>query len=529
MIDGEPNASDDPGKQAIGLSAELECLPEPLRFGVMGNDGRIDWTARTEPIAADARPGGQPVQGWTTGAAYREHLEQEGQLRADIIQRQVSDYEKRLELAKLKVIAGALGVPLGELTQRDKTFQLNKARQRAQLFRRIAAGFVILALLALAGAGVAWWQRARARAAQKEAERQTAIARTERDRALKQVYLNTVRSAAEHIEAGEYARGRQLLLSCPTELRAWEWWYLVARCGPGPMPLSELSNLEEPSLAKAAGTLRSQLDEMAQNTAGNEYDPRRVVPPQPANAVANQLILSYQISGAKNGTSWDAWRGGDPSGSVLLNSFYTGFGGLRIAAILLGPQNSVCWKAEVSQDRSPARMAGGDPVLESGDHIAFLRERYIVGEPMVQPSPGPLAPDSASAKEEATWPDNPPTPSRAARIRFRAAKPSSVRISPDGDDRATRFWDPNERNRRLEPVEIDTESGQVSVSTTDRFSDLIPFWELEKLQAQPSPAALAAVLKERESLPSEFERDSQIVRAQAGAAGPGTFDHMGSG
>ncbi|HXE43105.1 MAG TPA: toll/interleukin-1 receptor domain-containing protein, partial [Candidatus Baltobacteraceae bacterium] len=69
MIEGEPNASG-------GTAKELECLPEPLRFGVPREDGTIDWTARvTDPILADTRPEGKPLQGWTTGAAYREKLE----------------------------------------------------------------------------------------------------------------------------------------------------------------------------------------------------------------------------------------------------------------------------------------------------------------------------------------------------------------------------------------------------------------------------------------------------------------------
>ena len=63
MIDGEPNASDDPEK-LVRLGADAECFPEPLRFGVPDDvGGTIDWSARTEPIAADCRPGGRPEQG----------------------------------------------------------------------------------------------------------------------------------------------------------------------------------------------------------------------------------------------------------------------------------------------------------------------------------------------------------------------------------------------------------------------------------------------------------------------------------
>src|SRR5579862_5065914 len=44
MIDGEPNASDDPAKQKSGIAPSAECLPEPLRHGVRREDGSIDWS-----------------------------------------------------------------------------------------------------------------------------------------------------------------------------------------------------------------------------------------------------------------------------------------------------------------------------------------------------------------------------------------------------------------------------------------------------------------------------------------------------
>ena len=49
IVGGEPNASDLPGREAE------ECFPPALRFR-LGPDGNLS-TARTEPIAADARPG----------------------------------------------------------------------------------------------------------------------------------------------------------------------------------------------------------------------------------------------------------------------------------------------------------------------------------------------------------------------------------------------------------------------------------------------------------------------------------------
>jgi WD40 repeat protein len=172
MIDGEPNVSDDTGKQQSGIPPEAECLPEPLRYGVAAEDGKVDWTHRTEPIAADARPGGRPEQGWTTGAAYRETLLTTGQRSESNVAQKVRGYEERLELAKLKVIAGALGVPLGILTARDKAMQLEKAKQRARALRRWLAAVAMLGLLAVAAGVIAWRQKQTAQLAQGQAERE---------------------------------------------------------------------------------------------------------------------------------------------------------------------------------------------------------------------------------------------------------------------------------------------------------------------------------------------------------------------
>ncbi len=161
IIDGEPNASDDPGKAMLGIGPGAECLPEPLRFGVAGEDGAIDWTQRTEPIAADVRPEGKPEQGWTTGAAYRDALQKQAKGDDKEIARKVHEYEQRLELAKLKVVAGSLGVPLGELTRRDKAMQLDKARKRARTLRRWLFAVGILTLCAIS-AGIFAYLKAQA-------------------------------------------------------------------------------------------------------------------------------------------------------------------------------------------------------------------------------------------------------------------------------------------------------------------------------------------------------------------------------
>jgi hypothetical protein len=148
MLDGEPNASDDPAKEMLG---QAECLPQPLRFGVQGDDGVVDWSQRCEPIAADVRPEGRPEQGYTSSAAYRQALERAGTNSRDA-RRSAAAFEERLQLARLKIIAGLLNVPLGQLRDRDAAFRVKKARRR----QIIASTVAVLALLLTA---FALWQR----------------------------------------------------------------------------------------------------------------------------------------------------------------------------------------------------------------------------------------------------------------------------------------------------------------------------------------------------------------------------------
>lgn len=206
IIDGEPNASNDPAKQAAGITPELECFPKQLRFGVARTDHSIDWTVTTEPVAADARPEGLPMQGWTTGAAYREQLLHDRSLGKETIERKVRQYEERLELAKLKIIAGALSIPLGVLTQRDKATQLLKAQRRLRTIRRVAIGFILLGLLTTVAAAVAWRQRSAAKREAQRAElaRQAQVhvsAMSFYDRALESLRENNVFQAMPYVAA----------------------------------------------------------------------------------------------------------------------------------------------------------------------------------------------------------------------------------------------------------------------------------------------------------------------------------------
>jgi tetratricopeptide (TPR) repeat protein len=126
IVGGEPNASDQPGR------ADEECFPPALRFKI-ATDGSLS-DLRTEPIAADARPGKDGRQN-----------------------------------AKLKLIAGLLGVGFDVLRRREQQ------RRYRQLF--IAACAAMFGMLFMSGlAAYALIQRA-------AAQEQTARAEAEADAA----------------------------------------------------------------------------------------------------------------------------------------------------------------------------------------------------------------------------------------------------------------------------------------------------------------------------------------------------------
>ena len=125
IVSGEPNASDLPGRE------DEECFPPALRF-CLGPDGALS-SVRTEPIAADARPG------------------RDGKVNA-----------------KLKLIAGLLGVGFDALKRREQQ------RRNRRLFAFSCAALV--GMLLTSGLAVyALYQRA---AAQRETVRAEAEAAT---------------------------------------------------------------------------------------------------------------------------------------------------------------------------------------------------------------------------------------------------------------------------------------------------------------------------------------------------------------
>jgi tetratricopeptide (TPR) repeat protein len=126
IVDGEPGASRIPGREAE------ECFPPAVRFAV-GEDGQLT-DVPAEPIAADLRPGGDGKR-----------------------------------LAKLKLVAGLLGVGLDEIVQREAQ---RRARRLRYLVAASLAGMTVTSGLAI----TAVMARDEAREQRNEAQAQRAQA-----------------------------------------------------------------------------------------------------------------------------------------------------------------------------------------------------------------------------------------------------------------------------------------------------------------------------------------------------------------
>lgn len=149
ILSGEPEYGDSPTEQ--------QCFPAELRFGI-GSDGSLLEDERQEVLAADVRLPNSQEEGYTSLEAYKLALQHAGASKAEI-QQKTELYKERLELAKLKIIAGVLGVPLGELTKRDKAFQLEKAKRKNRTIKRVATAIGMLAIAAAVAGVLAWMQK----------------------------------------------------------------------------------------------------------------------------------------------------------------------------------------------------------------------------------------------------------------------------------------------------------------------------------------------------------------------------------
>jgi WD40 repeat protein len=119
VIDGDPHAEP---------SAPDNCLPDSIRYQIDAQGERTDHKA-PESLWVDFRlPDG--TQGWTSRGAYRATLEQDGSLSNQEITERAERYHEQLETARLRIIAGILGVTLGALQDREVAYRLAQARQK---------------------------------------------------------------------------------------------------------------------------------------------------------------------------------------------------------------------------------------------------------------------------------------------------------------------------------------------------------------------------------------------------------------
>ena len=151
IVDGEPNAAD--GKP--GFSVEAECFPEAMKYA-LGADGTLDKNQPTEPIAADARPG---MDGRTN--------------------------------AKLKLVAGILGINYDDLKRREE-----RRRRRQQRIVVTVSTALVLSFASLAA--VAFWQRSIAKKETVEANTQKQEAEKQKTEAITQKHAaDTQKAIAE--------------------------------------------------------------------------------------------------------------------------------------------------------------------------------------------------------------------------------------------------------------------------------------------------------------------------------------------
>jgi WD40 repeat protein len=160
IVDGEPNAS--LGVKA-GVLPECECFCPALRHP-LGADGQEDKSSLLdeEPIAGDVRNKAHDPPHEATGRDLKR------------------GHRAALEFAKLKLIAGMMGVGLDDLVQRDRVRHAQEMRRRRN--RVLAISAIILGLLTAAGwSGYRAWEQEKL-AEKRQIEADEALKKSEEER-----------------------------------------------------------------------------------------------------------------------------------------------------------------------------------------------------------------------------------------------------------------------------------------------------------------------------------------------------------
>lgn len=146
-----------------------ECFPAQLRELTVGNNRNKIWTGDSQPLAADFRlDNGE--EGFTSPETYRHKLEQESSLSRKQVERTADAYEQKCQSAKLKIIAGVLGVGLDDLQRRDKAYRLEREKQKTRILRRWLGVVIGLGLITVAAGFLANSMRIESERARSDAE-----------------------------------------------------------------------------------------------------------------------------------------------------------------------------------------------------------------------------------------------------------------------------------------------------------------------------------------------------------------------
>lgn len=137
---------------APAAQADQECFPVATRYNVDAEGELLSTPA--EPIAADFRTadGGE---GWVNPTAYIDALLQSG-IDEDDAQALAQAYATKVQLMKLKIIAGILGVSLGALTERDVAHQRQLQKQKRNKALLLAGTFSLLGAAGIWAGMLAW-------------------------------------------------------------------------------------------------------------------------------------------------------------------------------------------------------------------------------------------------------------------------------------------------------------------------------------------------------------------------------------
>ncbi len=176
LLVGEPNASRDEAKQVDPDKPETqECFPRPLQYD-LNETGDLDPTLPTEPIAADFRfLNGQ--RGVTNRKAHKHLLAQAG-LNKEESESELNRYERQIETAFLKIVAGILGVTPETLRDRHDINARKKARAEQRRTRRNLVIVSVLLVLVIGAGFLAYDQNQLAVSRLTEVREQTQMAET---------------------------------------------------------------------------------------------------------------------------------------------------------------------------------------------------------------------------------------------------------------------------------------------------------------------------------------------------------------